>query len=308
MAVFDSSGNGGFVPGQILLRNINLGLDTNDYRFQLLKNVDSGGLEFRCRKDFGDTSFNINFNGNSNPIPLFFGLSYQNPDLFYPVVFSFTEPCAFLLEPYNVDHLFSGGACADLCWEESIRSNLSLRRSATFYNGHIQKMPDERYTPRNKYEMVVHHSSNIPQLTIETPCAALIYKLERHYNHGRPQSYRHIDTNLLGFYSDNEIYQENLRLLTDLKSEKIQGDFWWNYIDKLSDPRSFFERLTSQVHLVEKSVKQGRINLPKAQISRQESPAAKSTTTHFSNIHYYEQIAEARKRLLIEKAHSNLLN
>jgi hypothetical protein len=42
------------MPGEVLVRNVNNGIDTQNQRFQLLYNVDSK-LEIRCKVDFKDT-------------------------------------------------------------------------------------------------------------------------------------------------------------------------------------------------------------------------------------------------------------
>jgi hypothetical protein len=233
--------NGQFAPGQIILNNTYVGR-SEDLNFVTIRNEDSG-LELRCRRRF---DLKVDFNVGGYPLDYFFGLSSDDPGIVFPVVRAFDGDYSFLLEPPNVHFVFPGGVCVDLVLEEATHPGMCLRRSRAFYNGNLHKTPEGNYVLNNKYEMMVHHSRDMDSFSLEKPCAALIFRLGRHYQRGMPQTYKHIDADLLGFYSDQGVYEENLRLLADLRNGKIQGDVWWNHALELPGAEDFFERMTIQ--------------------------------------------------------------
>lgn len=251
---------GQLVPGQILIRNKYLRQD-EDSRFVRLRDEDTG-LEFKCRVEFSDSSWEgsppLNYSGNVNPIPLFFGLAKDSPKLFFPTVSSMCEDYAFLLQPPIANGIFPGGATPNLTISPSNDSSwkaISLRKLEPFYDETLVSDGNGQYHERNKYEMIVHHSEGIHPFQLERPCLAFVYKLERHFR-GFIQGYKHVDASLLGFYEDSRVVRENLSQLDSLKTRynmnwklnaKCEREYWFDNFDQL--PANLFESLT---HMVDK--------------------------------------------------------
>jgi hypothetical protein len=248
------------MPGRILLRCGYVGPCTGTSGFNVLRDADSG-LEIRCKEDFTGVGFDIkgvrlgvDFYSAGNPIPKIFGLSKENPDIFYPVIIAPEGDFAYLLEPPKAANVFPGGAVTCFSLSPANREewmDMCLVRVDSFYNGSMVMNLSGNHLLANKYEMMMHHPRNIHTLDRDRPCFALVYGIQRHFHSGVPQNFKHINAVLLGFY-DAGIYQDNLTDLEFLRDREPSGEFWFDHIGEL--PADFFENLIRRINKIKTSI------------------------------------------------------
>ncbi|HLC78598.1 MAG TPA: hypothetical protein VJH92_05735 [Candidatus Nanoarchaeia archaeon] len=233
------NGNGKF-SGKILLKNVVVGEDKGDPRFQVLKNVDSG-IELRCRKRFCDLDHQVSFNNCESILDKIFSLGDDNPNYLFPLISSSSGDFLYLLAPSQIEYLSPGMVVADLTvssgsdhkWQHMV-----LCYSKTFHN-------DKFFQGKQlfKYEMMVHADQrDVDRINSGDFSLGLVTKMSRHYNHSfHPQPYKHLDSHLLGFPS-KDLMEYNLNKLSEISDSDGCGFYWWEHVTPLH--KDLFESAT----------------------------------------------------------------
>jgi len=225
-----------FIPGRILVRNVNVGRDESDRRFQILRNVDSG-LEFRCKRGFDDVR------NNQNPYNHAFRRVLRIPrKVLYPVIVAPSGNFAYAVAPPLTDYVFSGQVVPDLCHFENGRDygdEKLVARSTTFD-------PEGSQVRRDRYFVTVHTGPSDKESIIAENLVfpGLVYKVCRQLFKGILNEYKNISVVLLGYLNQSTL-GFNLR---DLEKVKLgREDFWWHHVSEIPGGGiAVFERITIQ--------------------------------------------------------------
>lgn len=210
------------LPGRVLVRNTNRGVDPEDRNYQLLYNEDDSRL-VRCKRVFN----------NFGIVGKIFDYLPKN-GIYYPILF-FEEGDAYLLAPTMIENVVPGMAIPDLVIERDLdlsgRKNLFLSHSKNF---HIVMKPnpkDEKVKPNHNCETeilaykTVISSNGCKDINSESIVQGIVTGVRRNY------SRKKVDTLAIKSIEDNcDIAKDNDRSLQFILDNDGKEFFWWDKI------------------------------------------------------------------------------
>lgn len=254
-----SKSNTKLVPGSVLVRNI---IKQRMNNFTLLENLDTGN-KIKCRCDFsGLKRRNLSYEFKHT----FEGENHENYDIYdiickvsnesettpvlYPIVMAQEGDFAYPLAPPMLDCVCPGMVAPCLKYDRDplvFGEPIFLAKSVKF---HISENPKFPQSKMFKYEMMVHAGTK--GIKEDVLCQAIIYYISRHHSrNGKPQSYKHIDADLLFYYSDDALFQQNSNALEYILDNEGREDeiFWWEKMNP--QLTGSFEKVIDKVYFLQ---------------------------------------------------------
>ena len=229
---------GDIVPGSVLIKNVNIGRDPHDSRYQILRNVDTG-LEFKCRRNFRELKRDENnFYEFKNILSKIFKL-----EGYFPYLVGTDANEGYLLAPDLWEHICPGMAVPCLKAKKSIPRNsgnpIYFSHSKIF---HKKRNKNNQLGRSHNYAMAVHSMEEVDPY--DGCFQALVFQIGKKLDGwGNPSDIRYIDAYFLGKYGE-ELSMENYEKIKDF-NENHREDLWWHNADKI--PQSYFEEISKDL-------------------------------------------------------------
>jgi len=216
--------------GEVLVRNVDRGVDSSDSQYRILHNVD-GGFDIRVKRKF-DRYWEDKYTDFLDKV---FDL-----DGFHPVVLGHNGNGACLLAPPSIEYVSPGMVVADLepikDYTELGKVSICLCESKTFHSDRfiLEKGTGIVFYPY-QYKMMVK-GMNIDDGIVQ----AVIHRTESHIVGGIKQPFNHIQANYLAVNHDKRGFNSNLEKLVAMRDNDGDGTMYW---DNVRDPEEFFKEI-----------------------------------------------------------------